>query len=205
MYEEELEKDQENIKVSPIKKFLGRFGKGVYDTVEMVVISLAVVVFVYLFILSPHEVVGRSMEDNFWNGEYLLADKVSYRFGEPKRGDVVIFQHSETADYIKRVIGLPGDSVELRDGFYYVNGEKLDEQEYLDDGIYTDGGNYLSEGEVKTVPEGKYFVSGDNRPHSSDSRAFGVIEKSAIKGRAILVYWPVSHLHTVKRPSYNVN
>ena len=143
------------------------------------------------------------MEDNFWNGEYLLADKISYFFKEPQQGDVVIFKQTESADYIKRVIGIPGDTVEVRDGYLYVNGERLDEDEYLDTDVYTDAGVFLKEGRIYIVPEDKYFVAGDNRPHSSDSRTFGPIEKDKIKGRAVLVYWPLSHLKLVQRPSYN--
>ncbi len=198
------ESDQESIPAeSSAKKIIKRIARSIYDVIETLVVSLAVVVFLYLFVASPHEVDGRSMEDNFHNGEYLLADKVSYHFREPKRGDVIIFKHSETADYIKRVIGVPGDTVEIRDGYFYVNGERLDESEYLDDDIYTRGGNALEEGDNYAVREGEYFVAGDNREHSSDSRAFGAIEKDQIKGRAVLVYWPVTHLKTVGRPAYN--
>lgn len=186
-----------------IKRFFKRLFGALYDVVETLVIAGAIVIFVYLFIASPHEVIGRSMEDNFFNGEYLLADKVSYHFNNPQQGDVVIFKQTDTADYIKRVIAVPGDTIEVRDGFYYVNDQKLDESEYLDTDVYTGGGSFLREGKDYSVPEGKYFVSGDNREHSSDSRTFGPIEKEQVKGRAILVYWPFSHLKTVNRPSYN--
>ena len=200
MYNPERDKPKE---VSSTRKMLGKISKSVYDVVETLVIAGAIVIFVYLFIASPHEVIGGSMEDNFWNGEYLLADKISYFFKEPQQGDVVIFKQTESADYIKRVIGIPGDTVEVRDGYLYVNGERLDEDEYLDTDVYTDAGVFLKEGRIYIVPEDKYFVAGDNRPHSSDSRTFGPIEKDKIKGRAVLVYWPLSHLKLVQRPSYN--
>lgn len=189
--------------VSSTRKILGKVSKSIYDVVETLVIAGAIVIFVYLFIASPHEVIGGSMEDNFWNGEYLLADKISYFFKDPQQGDVVIFKQTETADYIKRVIGLPGDTVEVRDGYIYVNGERLYETEYLDSDVYTDGNTFLKEGRIYIVPDGKYFVMGDNRPHSSDSRTFGPIDEDKIKGRAVLIYWPFSHLKLVQRPSYN--
>lgn len=205
MYEEEkqeAETDSEKSKLS-FKKKLGGVTRNIYDVVETLVIAFAIVVFIYLFIASPHEVIGKSMEDNFYNGEYLLADKISYRFKEPRPGDVVIFKQTDTADYIKRIIGTPGDTVEIRDGYIFVNGHQLDESEYLDDNIYTDGGSFLPEGKVFTVPDGKLFVCGDNRGASSDSRSFGAVNMDKIKGRAVLIYWPLSHLKVVKRPSYN--
>jgi len=202
MYEPTTEGSEDAPKKS-FKDGLGKIARVIYDIVETLVIAAAIVIFVYLFVASPHEVIGRSMEDNFWNGEYLLADKVSYHLGDPRPGDVIIFKHTDTADYIKRVIGIPGDTVELRDGYFYVNGERLSESEYLESDVYTSGGNYLSEGEIVTVKDGYVFVAGDNRPHSSDSRAFGPIEQEKIKGRAVLVYWPFSHLKVVSRPAYN--
>ncbi|MDD3661577.1 MAG: signal peptidase I [Candidatus Dojkabacteria bacterium] len=188
---------------SAAKRVARRFVRGVYDIVETLVIAGAIVIFVYLFVASPHEVIGRSMEDSFWNGEYLLADKISYHLNSPNRGDVVIFKQTETDDYIKRVIGGPGDTVEVRDGSVHVNGEPLDESEYLDAGVYTDPGAFLKEGQVYSVPEGKYFVMGDNRNHSSDSRSFGPIEEEQIKGRALFIYWPFSHMKLVPRPDYS--
>lgn len=190
---------------SGFKDTLGKISRGLYDIIETLVIAFAIVVFVYLFIASPHEVLGRSMEKNFWDGEYLLADKITIHFKEPQRGDVIIFKQTDTADYIKRVIGLPGDTIEVRDGSYWVNGKILGESEYLESGVYTEGGRFLSEGDVFTVPEEKLFVSGDNRPHSSDSRSFGAINYDKIKGRAVIVYWPLSHLKIVDRPEYNKN
>jgi signal peptidase I len=195
---------EEAIQGSPVKSGLSKVLKSLYDMFETLVIAGAFVVFVYLFIASPHEVIGRSMEENFYNGEYLLADKVSYHFGEPRRGDVVIFKHSDTADYIKRVIGIPGDTVAVRDGSIYINGEKLEESAYLGSGVYTDPGTFLREGEEITIEKGEYFVCGDNRQHSSDSRTFGPIERVAIKGRAMIIYWPFKRLSIIDRQSYDL-
>ncbi len=190
---------------SPVQSGLKRFFRGLYDVFETFVIAGGFVAFIYFFIASPHEVVGRSMETNFLDGQFLLADKVSYFVSEPKRGDVVIFQHSDTTDYIKRVIGLPGDTVSIRDGFIYVNSEKLDESKYLPPNTYTDPGPYLREGEKIKVPPGKYFVCGDNREHSSDSRTFGPIDKTTIKGRALVIYHPIRQFTIIERQSYTIS
>lgn len=197
------EKTEKETSPKSFKEIAGKITRNVFETVQLFVVALAFVVFLYLFIASPHEVIGRSMEENFYDAEYLVADKIGYKLFTPKRGDVVIFQKTETIDYIKRVVGIPGDKVEVRDGHFYVNSEILNETEYLDGDVYTEPGNFLSEGEIYEVPEGKVFVAGDNREHSSDSRAFGPVEISVIKGRAIFVYWPVSHLKWVFRPNYN--
>jgi len=199
MYETEEQIPQS----SSVKDILGKISRGLYDIIETLVIAFAIVVFIYLFVASPHEVIGRSMEDSFWDGEYLLADKITIHFKEPQRGDVIIFKQTDTADYIKRIIGLPDDTVEVRDGSFFVNGQSLDESGYLDSGVYTEGGSFLSEGDVFTVPVGKLFVAGDNRQHSSDSRSFGPVNYDNIKGRAVVIYWPLSHLKIVGRPEYN--
>jgi signal peptidase I len=201
MYENPPPKQE--ISTPNFKDALRKFFHGFYDIFETLIIAFAVVIFVYLFVASPHEVIGSSMEDNFHEHEYLLADKISYHFKDPKRGDVVIFKKSEKTDYIKRIIGLPGDQVEIRDGSFYVNGELLQENEYLDPNIYTEGKKFLDEGDPPyTVPQDKLFVAGDNREHSLDSRAFGPIGFDTVKGRAVLVYWPISNLRIVKRPNY---
>ncbi len=197
------EKTEKKTSPKSLKDVAGKITRNIFETVQLFVVALAFVVFLYLFIASPHEVIGRSMEDNFYDAEYLVADKIGYKLFTPKRGDVVIFQKTETIDYIKRVIGIPDDRVEVRDGHFYINGEILDEADYLDGDVYTEPGNFLSEGEIYEVPEGKVFVAGDNREHSSDSRAFGPVEISVIKGRALFVYWPIPHLKWVFRPNYN--
>lgn len=181
-----------------------RIGAFLFDMLETFVIALAMVVVVYLFIASPHEVFGMSMEGNFHTGEYILANKFEYRFSPPKRGDVVIFKHSEAADFIKRVIGAEGDHVELKGGKFYVNDQLMDEPYLLPENEVTPGGDFLSEGGYVDVPKGKLFVCGDNRRNSSDSRTWGFLDIADIKGKAWLVYWPISSFHIVESPKYDI-
>lgn len=103
-------------------------------------------------------------------------------------------------DYIKRVIGLPEDSVFVKDGDVYVNDKKLDESVYLKSEVKTYGGSFLKEGEAVVVPQDQYFVLGDNRPYSSDSREWGFVKKSAIIGTSFYVYWPVDRIRLVTNP-----
>ena len=138
---------------------------------------------------------GDSMEPNLHNGEYVLIDKISYLLHPPERGDVVVFTPpNNERDYIKRVIGLPGDTVTIKGGQVYVNGVVLDEP-YLKNLIRGDM-------PARMVEAGRYFVMGDNRNNSSDSRAFGTITPQSIVGRAWLVYWPPSDWSTVPHHTY---
>lgn len=189
--------------------FAESFGEGpktfiafFFDILETVVIAFAIFAVIYLFIASPHEVIGRSMEPNFYEGEFLLADKVSYRFKDPERGDVVIFKFDDTHDYIKRVIGVPGDTVEIKNNKVFLNGDQLDESDYLEDTVMTSNGNFMTPGRTETVPEDSVFALGDNRPHSSDSRNFGMIKIDRIKGRVVFRYWPLDHLSILPKVQY---
>ncbi len=175
----------------------------VLELLQVVVFAISIFLFVYLLILQPHKIKGASMEPNFHDGEYLLTDKVSYRLGEPKRGDVVVFRAppSYSDEFIKRIIGLPGEEIKVEGGKVYVNGRALEEK-YLPSDTYIMAGRFTPEGEVVKVPEDSYFVLGDNRDHSLDSRSIGTVERQYITGRAWLVYWPVTEAGTVKSPVY---
>lgn len=200
----DLEKKEDKSFPEKILSVFGAIGSFIFGSIEAIVIALAISVVLYLFILTPHEVIGKSMYPTFKNGQYLLANKLAYKLGEIHRGDVIIFKHSETYDYIKRVIGLPGEQLSLRDGKIYINGTVLDESNYLSSSVITNGGNYLHEGETITVPEGKVFVCGDNRPGSSDSREFGPIEQSVIKGKVWVTYYPFSDFNFNTDPKYSL-
>lgn len=174
-----------------------------FDIVEVVVFAIAIFLFVYLLLLQPHKIKGESMEPNFNNGEYLLTDKVSYRFGKPVRGDVIVFEAPGAGgdEFIKRIIGLPGEKVEVMNGKVYLDGKILEEN-YLPNTFVTSAGAFLKEGVELTVPEGNYFVMGDNRPASSDSRAWGFVSKDKISGRAWIIYWPPPKVGFVTKVSY---
>ena len=165
--------------------------------------AMAVFVIVYFFLVQPHQVYGNSMLPNFHNGDYILTDKISYRFRLPKRGDVVIF-HSPTypeREFIKRIIGLPGEKILLKEGKIFINGKRLSEP-YLPPHTSTRPGLFLKEGKEVIVPLSEYFVLGDNRSNSSDSRDFGPIPRKAIIGKAWLRYWPFSRLSLIPSVTY---
>jgi signal peptidase I len=181
----------------------GSIGSFVLDFIQSIVLALAVFVILYLFVAQPNEVKGSSMLPNFVDKEFLLTEKISYYFSDPKRGDVVIFKAPSTescaadeCEYIKRVIGIPGDKVMIKGGQVYLNGKLLD-QTFLPNGVLTEQEEYMQEGVEITVPDGQYLCFGDNREHSRDGRAFGPINKDLIVGKAFFKYWPVSSIGLV--------
>jgi len=188
-----------------------KIGQFILDTVQAIVLALSIFIIIYLFLFQPHQVKGDSMYPNFINGEFLLTNKISYRFGEPQRGDVIIFKAPPSepcaeieCEYIKRIIAVPGDRVKVAGGKVYINGQVLDESTYLSKSTFTSGGSYLVEGVEKTIPEGFYLPLGDNRPRSRDGREFGPIPRSSIVGKAWLRYWPISQMGLVKHEYYKL-
>lgn len=175
------------------------------DILEVVVFAIAIFLFVYLLVLQPHKIKGQSMEPNFEDGEYLLTDKITYRLKEPKRGDVIVFEApgANGEEFIKRIIGLPGERLSLANGKIYINGEPLIEK-YIPENITTEGGPFLREGVEIQVPQDSYFVLGDNRRASFDSRSWGFVTKDKITGRAWLVYWPPDVAGVIDAASYEV-
>ena len=167
------------------KSFLG-------EVVQTILISLAIFFFIYTFLVQPHRVRGESMVPNFTDGELLLTEKVTYRLYHPQRGDVVVFKAPvpNNVDYIKRIIGLPGDEIKIQDGKIYINGKILVEP-YLASNVDIKTENFMQEGVPIVVGDHDYFVMGDNRGSSSDSRMFGPISKDSIRGRVWLVYFPL--------------
>jgi signal peptidase I len=188
---------------------LRSLGEIFLDIIETVVIALSIFLVVYLFFMQPHQVNGQSMVPYFASGDYVLTDKVSYRIGDPKRGDIVVFHAPEAAncpkgtgcDFIKRILALPGETVQVADNKVIVNGVALDEP-YIPAEYQTLPGAY-TKGRTITLGSDEYFASGDNRPYSSDSRAWGPIKKSMIVGRAFFRYLPVNKMMIIPRISYS--
>ena len=158
-------------------------------------LSVLIAVLVILFLYRPVKVEGTSMMPTLLDQERLFINQFSYKFGlgDIHRGDTVVFWSPEdhTQSYIKRVIGLPGDTVAVRDGYVLVNGKQLQENyvppEYRDDRSYT----------ARVVPAGEYFVLGDHRSSSNDSRAWGFVPRNYIYGKAVFVFWPLDHMGSI--------
>ncbi|MDD3532154.1 MAG: signal peptidase I [Candidatus Shapirobacteria bacterium] len=167
------------------------------EIIQDITLVLAAFVLVYLFLFRPHQVNGMSMYPSFHDKDFILSERISYRFREPKRGEIVVFKAPPTevcaaieCEYIKRVVALSGEAVKVKDGTVFINGQPLVE-EYLPDETVTSAGDFLHEDEEKVVPQDYFLFLGDNRGGSRDGRDFGFIAKEDIVGRAIFRYWPL--------------
>lgn len=164
----------------------------IIDVVETLILSI--VLFAAINAVSARiRVDGASMEPTLQSGEFVIVNKLAYWFGEPTVGDVIVFHFPRDPDqeYIKRIIGLPGDRVEIKDGEVFVNGEMLTEDYIAASPVYD---------VVSDVPEDSLFVLGDNRNNSSDSHNWGAVPLDYIIGKATFVYWPPTEWGVVEQP-----
>jgi signal peptidase I len=174
----------------------------VFDFFKTIFIIVVLATIIRYFIIQPFIVDGQSMEPTFQNSDYLITEKISFRVGTPKRGEVIIFHPPDnpSVNYLKRLIGLPGDEVEIKDNNVYVNGKKLDEP-YLSPGTKTE---LVQPGSLKlTVKENEYFVLGDNREHSRDSRELGPIPKANVVSRVWVRLFPLNDIKNFPPVTYN--
>jgi len=174
----------------------------IWEISKIVIIALLIVIPIRYFVFQPFFVNGQSMEPNFQNGDYLIVDEISYRFLEPKRGEVIVFKYPNNPSqrYIKRIVGLPGETVEVKEGKVMILADEqkwlLNESIYLSQFIQTPGEVIISLG------EDEYFVLGDNRIASFDSRKWGPLPEEDIIGRVIFRAWPMSALAKIEAPAY---
>jgi signal peptidase I len=169
-------------------------GGGWHSWLRDLVVSVAISAFIIVFLYQPVRVEGTSMLPMLEDQDRLFINKIAYRVGEIHRGDVVVFQYprDHTKSYIKRVIALPGDRLRIDDGQVYVNGERMREP-YVPSRFSDD----RSQPEM-VLPPHDYFVMGDHRSISSDSREFGPVDRSLIYGKAVFVYWPMEQVGVVR-------
>ena len=180
-------------------------GSFLYEILKIALISLAIIIPIRYFLIQPFFVRGDSMEPSFSDKEYLIIDEISYRFGEPERGDVIVFKYPKdhTQYYIKRIVGMPGERIRLNDGEVIVynsshpGGLHVEESDYLPVNLETPG-------DIDTIlGEDEYFVLGDNRRASSDSRSWGTVNEQEIIGRAWLRLWPINKAMAFEDHEYN--
>jgi len=178
------------------------------DIIETIVVAAAIFVVVYLLLVQPHQLRGSSMEPNLSDGQYILTNKISYRFSNPKRGDIVIFKApvDPNFDYIKRVIGLPGETIQIKGSKIIIKNDAHPQGFSLNEPYRTDGptdpGTLLENGKVFKVDAANYFVLGDNRSQSFDSRSWGEVPRKNIIGKAWIRYWPPNKLTFIKGINY---
>lgn len=168
------------------------------EWLKAIVIAVVIAAVVRIFMFSAIMVDGISMMPTLEDGDKMIANKISYVIGEPKRFDIIVFNANPEEKYIKRVIGLPGDTVEYRDDVLYINGEPQEEP-YLEQLKATTEGTLTGDFTLEemtgeqTIPEGHLFVMGDNRRNSTDSRHIGLIPYEEVIGKTNFIYWPIDN------------
>jgi signal peptidase I len=175
-----------------------------WEWIKALVIAVLLAVVIRYFLFTPIIVDGLSMVPTLHDSNRMIVNKLSYKMGEPKRFDIVVFKATEEKDYIKRVIGLPGDHVAYKDDVLYINGQPMGEP-YLDDlkgetdGLLTYNFTLeeVTDNSLERVPEGELFVMGDNRRFSKDSRIIGPVPMEKIIGEANIVYWPLNEFRLI--------
>ena len=180
----------------PKQKILKAF---IVETVRIILFVLIIVLPIRLFVIQPFRVSGESMETTFQNGEYLIVDQISYRFTEPEYGEVIVFRYPKNPSkyFIKRLLGMPSDTITIKDSVVSINGVDLDEP-------YARTIEPLYNFELKLGPD-EYFVLGDNRNHSSDSRTWGALPKDKIVGRALIRLFPLTNINLLPGYFYHSN
>lgn len=202
---------KENFELDPLlepkSSRWAEFRDFIWETFKVAVISFLIILPVRYFIIQPFYVKGASMEPNFYDHEYLIVDELSYRFDGPQRGDIVVFKYPKDPSqyFIKRVIGLPGEKIKIADGQVYVAkvGEAYKQlaEPYLSSGVLTEL-PMRGYGEVELAGD-QYFLLGDNRDQSLDSRIFGPVGRNLIVGKTWLRGWPFNRLTIFSSPDYN--
>lgn len=186
------------------RPFFGSVKEFILELLKVIVISLVVIIPVRYFLIQPFYVKGASMEPNFYAKDYLIINEISYRFNDPERGDILIFRYPNDLSqvFIKRVIGLPGERIKISKGKIVIindenpNGFELDEKDYLEESILISGDSNIE------IDADEYFVLGDNRNLSLDSRVFGTIHKKYIIGKTWIRGWPFDQFKIFKTLEY---
>ena len=197
--------ERENL-VTPVsykeKKFLSTLGSFFLEVIKLAILSGITIGLVRYFLFKPFYVRGQSMEPTFYEHDYLIIDELSYRFREPKRGEVVVFKAPNGTDYyLKRVVGLPGERVKIENNKVIIYNEEKPQGMVLNEAYLEEQtlGNVM-----ETLGQDEYFLLGDNRDASYDSRRFGSVSKKKLVGRAWLRGWPPSRVGALALPIYNL-
>ena len=170
------------------------------ENLESLVWAVALALAIRTFIMAPFKIPSGSMRMTLIEGDRILVNKFLYRFHEPRRGDIIVFRYPEDPkrSFIKRLIAMGGETVEIRNGKVLINGEPVDGHGVLQTNTYYNQGAYGQEGHAIKVPEGSLFVLGDNSSSSHDSRFWGFVNRRAVVGRAICIFWPITRWRVLK-------
>jgi signal peptidase I len=182
----------------------GAVGAFIWDLVKILVIALVIIVPFRVFIAEPFVVSGPSMLPNFHDRDYLIVDRLSYRLHQPQRGDVIVLKYpKDTSQYfIKRIIGLPGESIEFKQGHVIIFNQQYPQGQTLEEPYLPSQVETIGNSQAVHLGDGQYYVLGDNRMASSDSRVWGILPQEDIVGRVWLRVFPINRLEFFKTPTY---
>ncbi len=170
------------------------------EWIESLVIALVLALIIRAFVVQAFKIPSSSMIPTLVVGDRVLVNKFLYKFKEPQRGDILVFKYPDDPkkDFIKRLIAKGGDTVEIRSGNIYINGKKVEEPFTIRKIHYFNNSPYATVGKEVKVPEGSYYVLGDNSSSSKDSRYWGFVPRKNIVGKAFFLYWPLNRIRIVK-------
>lgn len=170
--------------------------------IKPLIIAAVLAFAIRTFLLGPYKIPTGSMRPFLMEGDRIFVDKISYRFREPQRGEVIVFKYplDREKDFVKRLVGLGGENLEIQDGQIFVNGQKLEKPASFANRFYynRDDWSYGKRGQTFRVPEGHLFALGDNSAQSSDSRNWGFVPRKDLIGRAVLIWWPPKRFRLIK-------
>jgi len=202
---EEMPEDQKKSYKKIILSYLASAGIFLLELVKVAVLAGITIAFVRYFLFKPFYVKGASMEPNFFDKEYLIIDELSYRLRAPQRGEVIVFKYPENPKeyFLKRIIGLPGERIKVAEGQITIYNKEHPEgiilnEPYLSKDLPTVGER------VTVISENQYFVLGDNRANSYDSRRFGAVDKSMVVGRVFFRGWPFNRAEIISELKLNI-
>lgn len=174
------------------------------DWVKPLLIAAVLAIGIRTFLLGPYKIPTGSMRPVLMEGDRIFVDKISYRFREPGRGDIIVFKYplDPKKDFVKRLVAFGGETLEIREGQLYVKGRKLEAPPSITERFYYNRSDWAfgKEGQLITIPEGQLFVLGDNSAQSSDSRNWGFVPRRDVVGRAVVIWWPPKRFRLIKNP-----
>ena len=172
------------------------------DWIKPLLIAAVLAIGIRTYLFGPYKIPTGSMRPVLMEGDRIFVDKISYRFREPERGDIVVFRYplDRKKDFVKRLVALGKETLEIRDGQLYVNGQRLEKPTSIAERFYYNrpDWDFGKRGQAIAVPEGHLFVLGDNSAQSSDSRNWGFVPRKEVIGRAVIIWWPPKRFRLIK-------
>ena len=181
-------------------KISDKVKREIREWTESIIIAFILAMIIRTFVVQSFKIPSGSMRPTLLERDRIFVNKFIYRFKHPERGDIIVFKYPEDKkkDFVKRLIALPGETIEIRDGDIYINDTACEKPEIIKEIYYYNRGDYGQPGQVIRVPADSYYALGDNSASSRDSRYWGFVPKKNLLGKAIFIYWPIARIRVIK-------